>query len=206
MILLLKGRITTSELFPFWNDHASAWHRHALLWRSSFDEEQWSDFALSLSSRRTRTEQGRELEITLRAGVLTPPDPVDMNWLYRCPQGNDGPDWSRPYWDVLRHELDLSGGTNDAVVRHAMDPVFTWLGPAVTTFLASPGERATSLAHDLLELLINAAELPSSEEAAVRARVLRGLENVPPEVQVRIRRLLTEHPDPSAGYGSSSAS
>ncbi|MFD7234920.1 NACHT domain-containing protein [Streptomyces syringium] len=190
VILLLKGRVTTGRLFPSWNDHASAWHRHVLLWRSSFDEEQWTDFALSLSARRTWTEQGRELEITLRAGTLEPPDPVDMNWLYRSPRGNGGPAWSRTYWDELRHKLDMSGGTNDGVVRHAMDPVFTWLGPAVTTFLTSPGGPATSLAHDLLELLLGAADLPPGEQEALRARVLRGLESLPPEVRERIRRLL----------------
>ncbi|MEU2855983.1 hypothetical protein [Streptomyces syringium] len=190
VILLLKGRVTTGQLFPSWNDYASAWHRHVLLWRSAFDEEQWTDFALSLSARRTWTEQGKELEITLRAGALEPPDPVDMNWLYRYPRGNDGPGWSRTYWDELRHKLDMSGGTNDGVVRHAMDPVFTWLGPAVTTFLTSPGGPATSLAHDLLELLLGAADLPPGEQEALRARVLRGLESLPPEVRERVRQLL----------------
>ncbi|WAX82204.1 hypothetical protein [Streptomyces sp. KMM 9044] len=103
---------------------------------------------------------GQGTETTLRAGALTPPDPVDMNWLYRYSQGNDGPDWSRTYWDDLRHKLDVPGGTNDAVVRHAMDPVFTWLGPAVTTFLTSPGGQTASLAHDLLELLLSTAARP----------------------------------------------
>ncbi|MFJ9968590.1 NACHT domain-containing protein [Streptomyces avermitilis] len=198
VILLLKGHVRTGELFPSWNDHASAWHRHVLLWRSAFDEEQWTDFALSLSARRTWSERGREIEITLRTGALESPDPVDMNWLYRYPRGNGGPGWSRTYWDELRHKLDVSGGTNDSVVRHAMDPVFAWLGPAVTTFLTSPGGPATSLAHDLLELLLGAADLPPGEQNALRARALRGLENVPPQVRERIQRLLTERPGPQA--------
>jgi hypothetical protein len=194
VILLLKGRVTAAELFPSWGDHASAWHRHVLLWRSAFDEEQWTDFALSLSLHRTWNEQGRELHISLRDGTtLDPPQPMDMNWLYRFPQGNDGPGWSRTYWHELRHKADVCGGTNDGVVRHVMDPVFTWLGPAVTTFLTSPGGPATSLAHDVLTLLLGAGteQLPPGEEAAVRARVLGGLNALPPEVRARIRRLLT---------------
>ncbi|CAL9332917.1 hypothetical protein SUDANB176_00105 [Streptomyces sp. enrichment culture] len=206
VILLLKGRVTTSELFPSWHDHASVWHRHVLLCRSAFEEEQWTDFALSLSVRRTWNEQGRELEITLRTGALTSPDSVDMNWLYRYPQGNDGADWSRTYWNELHHKMDVSGGTNDSVIRHAMDPVFTWLGPAVTTFLTSPGGPATSLAHDLLELLLGATDLPSSEKNLIQARVLRGLESVPHEVRERIRRLLAELLGPSPGIGPSSVS
>lgn len=190
VILLLKGHVTSSELFLAWSDHASAWHRHVLLWRSAFDEEQWTDFALCLSTRRTWNERDRDLEISLQNGAVNPPEPVDMNWLYRNPQGHDGPAWSRTYWDEIRHKMDVSGGTNDSVVRHAMDPVFAWLGPAVTTFLTSPGGPATSLAHDVLELLLGAGELPNGEEDAVRTRVLRALDNVPPEVQARIRRLL----------------
>ncbi|MFJ4584718.1 NACHT domain-containing protein [Streptomyces echinatus] len=193
VILLLKGTVTTGELFSSWDDHGSAWHRNVLLWRSSFDEEQWTDFALSLTCRRAWAEDGRELRLTLRTGALEPPDPMDMNWLYRYPRGNDGPGWSRSYWSEVRHKLDVSGGTNDGVVRHAMDPVFTWLGPAVTTFLTSPDGPATSLAHDVLTLLLGAGDLPPAEEAAVRARVQRGLTGVPPEAADRIRRLLSEH-------------
>ncbi|MFI2209308.1 NACHT domain-containing protein [Streptomyces sp. NPDC020141] len=204
MILLLRGRVTTGALFPLWNDHGSAWHRHVLLWRSAFDEEQWTDFALSLSVRRTWTEQGRDLEISLRSGAPEPPDPMDMNWLYGHPRGNGGPGWTRTYWDELRHKLDVSGGTNDGVVRHAMDPVFAWLGPAVTTFLTSPGGPATSLAHDLLELLLGAADLPPGERTVLRTRVLRGLDNVPPDLRDRVRRLLAQHPEPPTGAGRTS--
>ncbi|BAC75272.1 hypothetical protein AQJ43_38025 [Streptomyces avermitilis] len=204
VILLLKGRVSAGELFPSWNDHASAWHRHVLLWRASFDEEQWTDFAVSLSARRTWSDQGRELEIILQSGAVESPDPLDMNWLYRYPRGNDGPGWSRTYWEEVQHKLDVSGGTNDGVVRHVMDPVFTWLGPSVTTFLTSAGGPATSLAHDVLKLLLGGADLPPGEEDTVRARVLRGLDNVPREVRERIRRLVAEHPAPSSGTGSTS--
>ncbi|MFI8194681.1 NACHT domain-containing protein [Streptomyces sp. NPDC085946] len=207
VIVLLKGRVATGELFPGWGDHASAWHRLALLWRSAFSEEQWTDFALSLSVRRTWNDQGRELEITLRAcSAFAPPAPVDMNWLYRYPPGYDGPCWSRTYWDEVWHKMDVSGGTNDGVVRHAMDPVFTWLGPAVTTFLTAPGGPATSLAHDLLELLLGAADLPSDEKDALRTRVLRGLESVPPELRERIGRLLSPYPHPPSGPGPAGVS
>ncbi|GGT44627.1 hypothetical protein GCM10010271_55860 [Streptomyces kurssanovii] len=197
VILILQDRTTARQLFPYWADHASAWHRHVLLWRSSFDEEQWTDFALSVSTRRTWTGSGRELEIALRTGEPSPPDPLNMNWLYRYPQDNDGPGWSRSYWDELWHKLDISGGTNDAVVRHAMDPVFAWLGPAVTTFVTSPGGPATSLAHDVLRLLIGGNDdLPPGEPHTLRDRVLRGLDRVPPDVRARVRRLLAEPPRP----------
>ncbi|MGW1596372.1 NACHT domain-containing protein [Streptomyces sp. NPDC002343] len=190
VILLLKGRVTATELFPAWKERAGAWHRHVLLWRSSFDEEQWTDFALSVSVKRIWTERGRELVVSLRDGSPGAPEPMDMNWLYRYPRGNDGPVWSRTYWDDIRHKMDVSDGTNDGIVRHAMDPVFTWLGPAVTTFVASPGGPATSLAHDVLRLLLGAGELTRTEEDVLRARIARGLDAVPPGVRDRVLRLL----------------
>ncbi|MEV5340108.1 hypothetical protein AB0K93_16730 [Streptomyces sp. NPDC052676] len=76
MILLLKGSVTAGEPFASWDDHAAAWHRHVLLWRSAFDEAQWTDFALSLSLRRTWDERGRELWIALR----------DASWTRRGPR------------------------------------------------------------------------------------------------------------------------
>ncbi|MEV5320900.1 hypothetical protein AB0K92_25175 [Streptomyces sp. NPDC052687] len=47
-----------------------------------------------------------------------------------------------------------------------------------------------------------APELPPGEEDAVRARVLGGLRDLPPEVRARIRRLLTAREGgPSPGGG-----
>ncbi|MFI7236083.1 hypothetical protein [Streptomyces cyaneofuscatus] len=39
-------------------------------------------------------------------------------------------------------------------MRHALDPVLRWLGQAVTVFSPVAGAPASSLAHDLLELLL----------------------------------------------------
>ncbi|MFI1510689.1 hypothetical protein [Streptomyces sp. NPDC020597] len=77
-----------------------------------------------------------------------------MNWHFRYPRGGGGSGWSRSYWDELWHKTAVSGGTNDSVMRHALDPVFRWLGQAVTVFSSVHGAPASSLAHDLLELLL----------------------------------------------------
>ncbi|GFH37436.1 NACHT domain-containing protein [Streptomyces pacificus] len=152
VVLLLTGGTTASELFPGSEDPADSWHRHVLLWRSSFTEFQWTEFALSMTVRRTsRHEHGRDLQLAPRSGELKAPEPVDNRWLFPVPPA--GPvHWARSYWDELWHKMDVSGGTGDTVVRHAMDPVFAALGPAVTTMSAGVGEPATSLAHDLLRL------------------------------------------------------
>ncbi|MCX4633041.1 hypothetical protein [Streptomyces sp. NBC_01443] len=195
MVLLLSESITADRLFPDSSDPGDAWHRHALLWRSSFDEQQWADFALSVSVHRSRAEGGRRLEIRLRTGELSPPDPLDMYWLYRLPR-RDIVHWSRPYWETVWHKMDVSGGTNDLVVRHAMDPVMEWLGPAVTAFTSlGEGQQATSLAHDVLRLLIGGSVgLAGDELAALYLRVDHAVALLPDDSPARepVTRLLAD--------------
>jgi hypothetical protein len=52
----------------------------------------------------------------------------------------------------MDHKLDLSAGTNDSMLRHALEPVFRWLGPGLMTFRGVGDGPATSVAHDLIEL------------------------------------------------------
>ncbi|MEU6390460.1 hypothetical protein [Streptomyces sp. NPDC046939] len=62
----------------------------------------------------------------------------------------------------------------------APDPVFRNLGPAVLTFVPGEGAPATSLAHDLLCLLLDDARAtPAAELAACYTRVLRGMSTLP---------------------------
>ncbi|GAA2300781.1 hypothetical protein GCM10010431_19690 [Streptomyces kunmingensis] len=181
MIVVLTGRTTAAELFPERADPVGSWHRRCMLWRSSMDEQHWTDFALALAPRRHWDPDGdRALEISLREGEVLAPDPVDLNWLYRYPEGYGGDGWQRAYWDEVWHKMSLAGSTNDSVVRHALDPVFRNLGPAVTTFVTESGAPATSSAHDLLRLLLeDISMLPDAELAALYDRVVLGVGRLP---------------------------
>ncbi|MFJ9039002.1 NACHT domain-containing protein [Streptomyces sp. NPDC102406] len=177
MIVVLRGRTTAAGLFPEAPDPVAAWHRHCMLWRSSMDEEQWTDFALTFTPRRDWGEDGgRALTIALREGALRAPQPVDANWLFGYPRGHGGEVWQRSYWDELWHKAAVAGATPDAILRLALEPVLGTLGPALTTFVPVDGERATSLAHDLLELLLrDTTELTDDELVALYERAVRGL-------------------------------
>ncbi|MGY0020122.1 NACHT domain-containing protein [Streptomyces sp. YJ-C3] len=181
MAMVLVGRTTAAELFPKSSDPVSDWSRSCQLWRSSMDEQQWTDFALAFTTRRRWDADGhRVLEISLREGEVLAPERVDPNWLFRNPEGHGGSAWQRTYWDDLWHKMSLTGATNDSVVRHAMDPVFRNLGPAVTTFVAEAGAPATSLAHDLLRLLMeDISMVPGGELATLYVRVLDGIRMLP---------------------------
>ncbi|MFG2577321.1 NACHT domain-containing protein [Streptomyces sp. NPDC048481] len=175
LTVLLAERCSAAALFPGSADPPGAWHRHCLLWRSAMNESQWTDFALSFDVHHTWDGDGRSLEISLRSEPGAPPQPLDMNWHFRYRRGSGGPGWSRSYWDDLWHKTGVSGGTNDSVMRHALDPVFRWLGQAVTVFSPVDGAPASSLAHDLLELLLaDRTTMSDGELGDLYERALQG--------------------------------
>ncbi|MET9520495.1 hypothetical protein [Streptomyces sp. NPDC002994] len=168
LTVLVTGGVKASEVFPRYINPVGTWHRYVLLWRSAFTEPQWTDFALALSIRQTWNGDRRELDIRPAADLLDDPQPVDAYWLYGRPPGHEDRttrvSWSRPYPEQIRHKLAVSGGTNDAVVLHAVDPLFDWLGSAVTTFVGTPEGTATSVAHSLMNLWL-AGRLGTASDA-----------------------------------------
>ncbi|GAA1510798.1 hypothetical protein GCM10009730_14110 [Streptomyces albidochromogenes] len=168
LTLLVTGGVKASELFPLETNPAGVWHRRVLLWRSALSEPEWTDFALAISMRNTWNGDRRELDIRPAADLVDAPQPVDPYWLYGWALRHEGRNrrvaWSRPYPDQIRHKMSVSGGTNDAVVLHAVDPLFKWLGSSVTTFVGRPDGAATSLAHSLSSLwLASGLGVPDEE-------------------------------------------
>lgn len=171
LTVLVRDGVRASEAFPGDANPAGTWHRHVLLWRSALTEPEWTDFAIALDLRHIWNGDRRDLDIRPAEDVLVP-EPVDAYWLYGRPPGHADRAarvcWSRPYPDQIRHKMAVSGGTNDAVVLHAVDPVFRRMGSAVTTFFGTPGGIATSVAHSLTDLwLAGGLEAPDGDLAAL---------------------------------------
>lgn len=162
LLLALTGGFTAGELFPASADAAEDWHRHVLLWRSSFDETEWTAFALTLRLRRTRTGDGRELRIEREADQGGLPEPVDLYWVTgNRPEPGTAVGWSRPFAADVRRKMDVSGGTNDSVMLHALEPLFEFLGEELMAFTGYLDEPATSVAHDLLRVWLQRSATPS---------------------------------------------
>ena len=161
LILSLEPAITASRLFhasQLYNDPPGMWHRRVLLWRSAMTEPDWTDLALALRIRHTWEGNSRDLEISLAADPHTSPETIDPYWHYRYPpsdQGRDQAQWHRPYWAAIFHKMDISGGTNDSGVRHAVEPMFRRIGASITTFHGSADAGASSIAHDLMQLWLS---------------------------------------------------
>jgi transcriptional regulator with XRE-family HTH domain len=158
LIVTLAGQITASELLPGSDDPPGAWHRMVLLWRSALTEAVWTDLAYAFSVRHVRDGDRRDLQVELAADPPAAPAPVDPHWLYMKGGGEPGEQaerWSRPYWDQVAHKMNVSCGTNDSVILHAVEPLLSQVGATVMTFMRADG-RSSSAAHDLLTLWLSA--------------------------------------------------
>jgi hypothetical protein len=172
LILALEPTVSATRLFkgshrPY--DSPGMWHHRVLLWRSAMTEPDWTDLALALSIRHTWLGHIRDLEISLSATPRRNPEPIDPYWHYRYSSSDPGRNeaqWHRSYWADIFHKMDISGGTNDSGVRHAVEPLFRWIGASVTTFHGSPSGRASSIANDLMHLWLSRVLDPGDGELA----------------------------------------
>jgi hypothetical protein len=172
LILALGPALQAARLFrgavPF-NDPPGMWHRRVLLWRSALTEPEWTDLALALSIRHTWQGDARDLEISLSQGSHVSPEPIDPYWHYGYPPSTPGKDkvqWHRPYSGAVFHKMDMSGGTNDSAVVHAVEPIFRRIGASMMTFHGSADGRASSIAHDLTHLWLTRLLEPDGGDLA----------------------------------------
>jgi transcriptional regulator with XRE-family HTH domain len=194
LIVTLGGYVTASQLFPSSDDPPGAWHRNALLWRSALTEGGWTELAFALTVRHCWDEDRRDLRIQLAADPPEPRETVDPFWLYmagRQPE-TEPARWFRPYWDQLSHKMDVSCGTNDSVILHALEPVLAHIGPTIATFMRADG-ASSSAAHDLLSLWLCSTLGGAADLGAAYRRCFGYVEPQPmwdAQTQRRVRMLL----------------
>jgi len=161
LILALEPAVSAARLFRasnVYNDPPGMWHRRVLLWRSAMTEPDWTDLALAFCIRHIWLGDTRDLEISLSAAPRKNPEPIDPYWHFRYPPSNQDRNeaqWHRPYWATIFHKMDISSGTNDSAVRHAVEPMFRRIGASITTFHGSASGHASSIAHDLMNLWLS---------------------------------------------------
>lgn len=191
LILALVDRITASSLFRGSPDPPKTWHRCVLLWRSALSEQEWTDLALALSIRRIRRRPTRDLEIYLSHDPREPHEPVDLYWHYPYhPSDNEQGYvlWHRAYWEEVGHKMDIVGGTNDSTICHALEPLFHWLGPAITTFLGRGNNPASSMANTLTSLWLSSIPGGPDEEIDFLYQQCTGFLTLWPKWDATLRR------------------
>lgn len=191
LILALVDRVTASRLFRDSPDPPKTWHRRVLLWRSALTEPDWTDLALALRARHIRRRPTRDLEIYLSHDPLEPHEPVDLYWHYAYHPTDTEQGyilWHRSYWKELTHKMHIVGGTNDSTVRHAVEPLFHWLGPAITTFLGQGNRPASSMAHTLTNLWLSSTLGGPDDEIDTLYQQCTGFLTLWPNWDVILRR------------------
>lgn len=159
LILCLEPAVQASDLFRDDPDPGGAWHRRALLWRSSLNEQEWTDLALALQVNYMWGDQDRDLKVSLAEDPRPEPEPVDLYWHFGVQPGDPRRNafhWTRPYVPEIAPKQATSGGTNDSILRHNLEPLIGHLGGALLQFV-SRDDRAASAVHDLLELWLSGA-------------------------------------------------
>ena len=80
--------------------------------------------------------------------------------------------------------MDVAGGTNDSFIRHALEPVFRWLGPALTSFAGIGGALYSSAYGRRTAVQACPGRMASQRRRALR----RWGEGLPPwDAQTRFR-------------------
>ncbi|MEU9603457.1 hypothetical protein [Streptomyces sp. NPDC048057] len=195
-VLVSPEPLRASRLFPGADKPAALWHRRALLWRSAFRESEWTEFALALDLRQCWTGEQQDLSVMAAARTTGEPEPVDAHWLYGRRLGDEeGPvSWARSQPDEVHHKMMVSGGTNDLLVLHALDPYFAVLPRAVTAVESSSTGPSTSVARMLTALWLTSGLHAAPDELASRyydcARVMTWNSSIDEDTRYEVRRLV----------------
>ncbi|GIJ52780.1 hypothetical protein Vau01_002960 [Virgisporangium aurantiacum] len=159
LLLALRPVVHAGDLFRTDADPGDAWARTVLLWRSAIEEQDWSDLAQALVFGYAWNGARRDLELRLASEPPEPAPPVDLHWHYGVPPGDPRRGnslWSREFVPAIAAIQSASNGSAAAAAKHAIEPMIDRFAPALMLF-SSHGDRATSVAHDLLDVWLAGA-------------------------------------------------
>ena len=126
-----------------------------------------------MTVRYSWSSHDRDLEIRLRADADIP-DPVDLHWHFgHLPDDDErraAMVWRRPFVDEMMHKMSVAGGTQDATLRHAVEPLVRYLNPTLIHYRSDGDRPATTAAHDLITLWLTSAFGTDTELAAAYER------------------------------------
>ena len=159
LLLALRPVVHAGDLFRADADPGDAWSRSVLLWRSAIEEQDWSDLAQAVAFSYAWNGARRDLELRLASEPPEPAPPVDLHWHYGVPPGDPRRGntlWSREFVPAIAAIQSASNGPAAAAAKHAIEPMIDRFAPALMLF-ASHGDRATSAAHDLVDVWLAGA-------------------------------------------------
>jgi hypothetical protein len=150
---LLGPSVSARDLFPAAAEPVAEWRRHALLWRSQFTGDGWPGLTRALRVERTRTDDARDLSISVTDRWL--PERIDPLWTYDYLRNFREVGWSHDYIEDLHRDSYFVCDASTDVVWHALTPVVEALdsaGQGATRAFGTAGGQVRSTTNAFLEL------------------------------------------------------
>jgi hypothetical protein len=169
LAVCIAGSIRASELYGTQTDTVTAWHRHALLWRSQLNTEEWVSLVETFALDRLWDGERRDVRLTLDDGTFHPPA-VDPSWTFDRSPGDpdrgkyDAFTYSQYHSDALRRKMQFQCGIVDDVASHVLEPLASTLGATMNIFIGWGKETFPSVAHALLDVWLLPLRDPTAEE------------------------------------------
>ncbi|NBE83898.1 NACHT domain-containing protein [Micromonospora rubida] len=172
LALAAADAVTGRELFPEAADPVDGWRAQVGLWRAQLDGEEWESLSDLLALERLGGGAGRDVRVWADGRLAAPPE-LDVPWALGLPggvvHGLPGERLAR-----LRRNAHLTCDPDDAVVVHALEPMFDKLSTALAVFSDTGSGVAASAAHALVDAwLLPLRSATRQERRTVYLRCLR---------------------------------
>jgi hypothetical protein len=172
LITLIGGPVMGRELFPDSQFPALDWRRHAMLWRSQFTAEGWSNLAAALRLQRIWHAGDREIRVSLEPWATPLIDPF---WTFRISPEDDmrkGYGWRRILVGDVRRESYFVCDTADDIIWHGLEPIILGMdlrvpeddAESTTAFGVLSQEHAVSVTHAMTSLWIASSDPTGAED------------------------------------------
>jgi hypothetical protein len=174
LLRLCAGAVSASELYPDRSDAVNAWHDLTLFWRSQLSGHGWRSLVDTIALERVQDDERRDVRLTMRSEPQS--QDVDLAWSLALDRAQHG-HTNIPTADWLAKESYFQCGVRDALMHHALEPL-TALVPDAATTITGDQHTLQSVAHVLLEVLVNPSPGAYRAAAAIPAPSWASEENI----------------------------
>jgi hypothetical protein len=155
LTLAAQQEVRASEIFVETEDPAISMRGAAAQWMAATNGVLWGQVLDTITIRRGWVGNRRDIALTYGLGRS---EAVDPFWTCGLPPGIElSAGGGRGYYTTQGHisrSLHLAGGLGDDMLRHALEPLTSWMREPATTFVAHGPTDLESLSHSLLDLWV----------------------------------------------------
>ena len=151
-----SGEVCASQLTPEASAATRIWRRHAQLWKTALTADEWINFIMVVSVRRTCDDSGPDIRLTLDDRAWATREAADLEWTYPS-LSTSNYETSHPLpGPALFMDASILGDPFADLAMHALEPLGA-AGEHTLTSIVTVDGASHSVAHLLLRVLVGAA-------------------------------------------------